>query len=442
MINLFDNYNQESYDLHNSLKKSGIFNKTIVINYNGFLPEDVESPFSYFLYKEEVSGEPLYFNRLEIPKYWEIESDNNSAVIKDYNKVRANIHYVEPKHKRLVHYVEWLDEQGNIRSVDHYNKYGYRYASSAYNNGIGIVNTSYFNAAGKEVIVENHVTQDIILNEDDNKILIFKNKLEFVEYYLKINNLYKENVVYNTLANPFLLTTRNSNPGHDILVWQEDIGDSLPGNMLFILENDIRTKSIIVPNKEVYKKIISLVTDNKKHMFKPLGYVYEFVREETYNNQIFILTNSDQIEHIEYILNNVTDAWVHIAAITEMSPKLMSLIHKAKNITLHPNASISKINNLFGECTYYLDINHSNELLSAVRTAFDNKMLILGFENTVHNRNYIAKDNIYNSEDVEKLVEKINKSIVDKEYKDESIKNQLSFANFVSEEEYRKCFNV
>ena len=55
----------------------------------------------------------------------------------------------------------------------------------------------------------------------------------------------------------------------------------------------------------------------------------------------------------------------------------------------------------------YLDINYSNELLQAVRQAFEHNLLILGFNQTVHNRLYIAPDHLFESSEVSALVETI-----------------------------------
>ena len=49
MIQLFDYYNQETQDLHDSLLAAGYDCPTIVIEANGFLPDNMISPYTYFL---------------------------------------------------------------------------------------------------------------------------------------------------------------------------------------------------------------------------------------------------------------------------------------------------------------------------------------------------------------------------------------------------------
>ena len=58
-------------------------------------------------------------------------------------------------------------------------------------------------------------------------------------------------------------------------------------------------------------------------------------------------------------------------------------------------------------CDIYLDINHANEILSAVRRAFLNNQVILAFSTTAHNLDYVAPEHIYKPEDVSDLIEVI-----------------------------------
>ncbi len=63
MLNLFDSYTLESKDLHSSLILSGIDNPTMIINDDGWLPDNVTSPIQYFLKKRwsKISWETFIF---------------------------------------------------------------------------------------------------------------------------------------------------------------------------------------------------------------------------------------------------------------------------------------------------------------------------------------------------------------------------------------------
>ena len=68
------------------------------------------------------------------------------------------------------------------------------------------------------------------------------------------------------------------------------------------------------------------------------------------------------------------------------------------------------------QADFYLDINHHQELMQAVRQAFENEMLTVGFENTVHDRHFIAPENIYAPEQVEQMVQKLKRAASDRAY--------------------------
>lgn len=54
MIELYDRYSQESRDLHESLVATGLSQLGVVIDADGFLPDGLVSPFTYYLgYEKE-----------------------------------------------------------------------------------------------------------------------------------------------------------------------------------------------------------------------------------------------------------------------------------------------------------------------------------------------------------------------------------------------------
>ena len=83
------------------------------------------------------------------------------------------------------------------------------------------------------------------------------------------------------------------------------------------------------------------------------------------------------------MVETLPDFKFHIAAITEMSDKLMQLDQYA-NVHLYPSINIDRVNELYQLCDIYLDINEGNEILNAVEQAFDYELLILGYRQTAH----------------------------------------------------------
>src|SRR5699024_4369678 len=115
--------------LAKALYMADIKHPTVVMNYSGFLPPEVESPFEYYI-DQNSDGKARYFNQIKQPDLWEVRRNNNTGEVYEINKKRANIIYTEPKHLRLVERVEWLNEAGRVRSIDHYDSHGNLFAET------------------------------------------------------------------------------------------------------------------------------------------------------------------------------------------------------------------------------------------------------------------------------------------------------------------------
>ena len=407
---LLDNYGEESDMLRQSFRSAGFTGPVVVIEDDGFLPEDVISVYQYFCgdfrKSDTVPGKPRFFNQIELPDYWEISGTNARGQVHDLNRERGRIFYAEPKHKRLVRVVDWLDENGVARFSDHYNKYGAIYARTFFNKEAKRFCRAYFDAEGRETLLENFLTQNIILNRE-GRTYVLENKVELTLKVLEELGAMGSRIFYNSLSTPLFVSERMpEGRQEDVLFWQENTRDDIPGNMQMILDgNSKRTKSIYVQKKDSYDRLIRLGAS--KEMLKPLGFVYPFSRENTYQNEALICTNSDRIEKVEELINAIPNMHFHITAITEMSSKLMSL-SRYENVTLYPGASVQRINELFDRCDYYLDINHESEIVSAVKQAFLHNLLILGFKETLHNRSFVAAKHVFKGhEDMVAFLKKI-----------------------------------
>lgn len=400
-ILLLDKYDQGGQDLHTSLKLSGFDCPTVVIEDDGFLPDDVMSVYGFFLgdFKAVLGDKamPKYFNEITVPDYWEISGTNVNGKVQDLYKERGRIFYAEPKHKRLVKVVDWYDERGVVRSSDHYNRYGAIYGRTIFNAKGQKVNKTYFSAEGKEIIVENFVTGDIILNEG-NEVKIFRNKTEFVLHFFVRANFKQNRIFFNSLSTPFFVSNRlKPQVKRDVLFWQEPKREDIPGNMQSIFNGEAsRTVTVMVQKKKSYDKLIELGA--KKSMVHKLGFIYPFVKENKHQPEALICTNSDNIEHCEDLVKALPQMHFHIAALTEMSSKLMGM-GTYDNVSLYPGVKMTILDELFATCDYYFDINHEMEIASAVRKAFLHNQLIFSFEETVHNENYVADELVFSASD-------------------------------------------
>ena len=438
IILLLDYFNRGSQDLVDSFKNAKLDFQAVVINDDGFLPDDVTNVFEYFLgdFKSgNCPGKPLYFNQISVPDYWEIGGNNSSGSVHDKDRERARIFYAEPKNKRLVKVVDWIDESGVVRLSEHYNKYGCKYAITSFNKKGQKVNKTYFDVNGKEIIVENFVTTDIILNYED-RTFIFKNRTEFVSYYIKRMGWEGSRVFFNSLSTPFFVSNALAagQSKDDILFWQEATGNEIPGNMNFIFENEAsRCGHVIVQNHPSYQRLIKLGAPKAK--VSELGFIYSFKKENLGRPEALICTNTENVEKLAEILEALPEVKFHVTALTEMSGKLLSH-ERFENAIMYPNIKISTLMRLFVQCDFYLDINHEGEIVEGTRNAFMHNQLILAFNETSHSKEYTDPSNVFGAKDYMLLIKKLKEVLADKDALAKAMDAQRAHGLAASVEDY------
>lgn len=440
IVLLMDNFSENSKKLYTSLRMAKIECSVVVLEDNGFLPEDVMSVYGYFLgdYKNAPGsfGRPRYFNQITVPDYWEISGNNRQGKISDCGRERGRIFYANPLNKRLVRVVDWMDDRGVVRSSDHYNQYGALCARTTFNARGQRFMKTYFSADGKEAIVENYVTHDIIVN-DGEQVRIFKNKTELAVYVLQAAGLSDKRICYNTLSTSFFISERLQNPARqNVLFWQEARREDIPGNMLGILNGkDSYTGTIMVQRKKAYDRLLELGANPR--VLHPLGFIYPFQRQNGHGHEVLICTNSDNIAHCTKIIRELPKLHFHIAALTEMSSKLMQE-GENENVTLYPNVKEKQLLELFGRCDWYFDINHENEIVSAVKRAFLRNQLIFAFEETVHNRDYVAEEHLFSKADADGLISAVREISENNDLLDAHLELQRKFAMSETGKVYRE----
>lgn len=439
-ILLFDNYGQDSQSLHTSFKLAGYDLPAAVIEDDGFLPEDVISVYGFFLgdFKTASGGgaKPKYFDEITVPDYWEISGNNNSGKVQDMSRERGRIFYAEPKHKRLVRVVDWYDERGIVRFSDHYNRYGVIFARTIFSEKGKRVNKSYFSPEGREIIVENFVTGDIILNEGE-QVRIFHTKADFVLHFFVKAELKQKRIFFNSLSTPFFVSNKlSASAKRDVLFWQESVNKEIPGNMQMIFNGQAaRTATVMVQKKQPYDKLRTLGA--RRDMVHRLGFIYPFEKENGHKNEALICTNSDRIEYCAELVKALPQMHFHIAALTEMSSKLMSM-EDYDNVSLYPGVKADVLDELFVKCDYYFDINHEAEIVSAVRRAFLHNHLIFAFKETAHNRDFVAEEYIYPSEEASRMIGDIQAAMADEAVLSEHLRRQKEAAFSENAEKYRE----
>ncbi len=230
--------------------------------------------------------------------------------------------------------------------------------------------------------------------------------------------------------------------GEDILFWQEKIKDRIPGNMQAIFKDKApRIKKVMIQDMaslEILREHPEAAPEDK---YTGLGFIYQFEKKNRSESKILICTNSDQIEHLEELAKDVPEFTIFVAALTEMSTKLTDL-SKYPNVKLFPNARPKKLEELFMEADYYLDINHGNEIFNALEKAYLHDLIIIAFEETVHNRHYVAPELICGIDEYRILVNTLKLVLTDADFHQELLDLQYEHAMLATAEEYREKLGI
>ncbi|KKB25725.1 accessory Sec system glycosylation chaperone GtfB [Staphylococcus carnosus] len=449
MINLFERFNQPTETLYFSMMEAGLDHLTVVLNDDGFLPEAVTSPYRFFAENEiKDNDHALYFNEIEVPRFWNIEGDNNQAVIKDMGQVRGKIHYQPNYKQRIVSSVEWLDPQGFVRYRDHYDQFGICFAQTTYDlRGVAIFK-EYFTREGEPLIYVNYTTSNYVLTWH-GKDYFFETEVDFIVFYLEVMGIDLDSFVINHLGTPLSVVYNLNTEGHDYVVWQEhiDVNTALPGNMQLILNEkginrSLRDFTLIVPDRHEYDEIVGKVDKDDKQKVELGGYIYPFMRRNQFTPHILTMTNSDQIENLEELVKLSPHLKFHIGALTEMSSKLMAM-ERYENVKLYPSIERETVKKLYDECDIYLDINSGNEILDAVRRAFLADMLIFAYAETAHNLKYVLDGedgDVFRTADYRELMHKLHQTVDNHEKWRDLLKRQKQQANAVDVGAFRRLF--
>lgn len=446
IILLFDSYHSTSKLLHESFLRGGYDVLAVSMEENDFLPANVLSIYDLILgyYKDGESKtllKPKYFNEIAMPDIWSVSAeDERWGKVTYQREVKGRIHYLKSAKNPLVSSVDWYDRIGGVRFRDHYNRWGYICARTIYDAAGEPMSKSWLSPEGCEVIMENCVTGDIILNDGDT-FKSFRKRIDLFLYCLKELGFEQGRIFFNSLSTPFLMSNRLSNTSRgDVLFWQEIAENEVPANMRMILDKKVgRTEKIVVQTRESYQRLLELGVDENK--IQRLGFIYPFERENEHRPQALICTESDRIEHLEELIREFPKLHFHIAAQTLMSQKLRNL-DQYENVSLYEGVNSSTLDDLFQKCDYYFDINYRTEIVFAVYRAFLNKQLIFAFQETVHNKEYIASDHIYHITEFERMVSDIQGVMKNKSVMNAHLKKQWTEAMAETRQSYARMLNL
>ena len=486
MILFLDHNTPEASFLLHSLREAGCAPRAVYLEDDGFLPEEVSSPYRFWCQRQrQTPSHPRYFDRLEVPDGWEIRSTGAEGSIWDYDRQRARIHYAPPADRRYIQSVDWLDESGNTIWTDHYDDEGSLFARTACDAKGRPVLKSYYAKDGTEAITENLQSHVILLRDQTGKStasseqgasqvdrnFIFRNKTEFVLHYLKAAGADCERILLNSLSYPLFVQRRlradaescgkketdgkdlqagrsAGQKNGDLLFWQEDIYGKLPGNMVAVMNDPRGIGRIVVQSPGVLDKILDQLhahaeengirdPERAERMVTSLGYLYPVENPPKQERSICILTNSDAIEKLDELTAALPDYVFHIGALTEMSDRLLRM-QKKNNVRLYPGMTGSRARELVSGCEFCLDINHGSEVMDTVREAYLSQTVILAFQETRHNAMFTADRNTFAAADWEKMAETLRRAAASAEERRHLLKLQDGKAMRAAVDEYSR----
>ncbi len=377
MIAFFDKYTENAGKLQETMRCMGEDAKIAVLSGEGFLPSGILSPYDFFSYGSRQEGfaeKDLFYNFIPLPEFWEVRLTGGTGGIFDMGCEKAKIYFREPAEKRNVQRVEWHMEDGWVYKIDYYNKYALKYASEFLDTERNVESRVYYSEKNQEMVVEQPVNHMISLLDRGMVRELFDSRAEFIAGYLEEAGLGEEECV---------LFVQEEKTFEDLSLTSE------AGKMW--------TK-VLFSDPGLLNQYVGMGGTNGFRFYE----IPEQYRENHGRGEAMILTASDRVEQIEYLISVLPEMRFHIAAHTQVSDKLRKL-EESGNVRVYPQISRQDLDMLWDTCDFYLDINHYYEIYDAVNAAHTRNQIILGFDNTVHHRELLADEGIFAEAEQEKM---------------------------------------
>lgn len=367
-------YSEEGRKFQEALEKAGVECRNVVLEDDGFLPERVISPYEYYILqqnREKHAERKVHYNFLELPEFWEIRPKGD---IWDMGRKRGSVVCTEPVAKGIVQRVEWQTKDGWVYRIDCYNKYGLMYASEFVGKDREVESKVYYSDNRQEVIVEQPQNDVITLLQEGKIRAFFLSYQAFLEFFLE-----------------------EAGCSGDRVLWIEEEEDLSLLNR--ITGGNRFWKCLVFRKKEWLDRYPAGGGEN--------GYVYYEIPVEypanSESGEALILTASDKIAGIEDLIRELPEIRFHIAANTQVSDKLFNL-QRYTNVKVYPQIGKDDLENLWRKCSFYLDINFHWEIHDAINQASWRNLLILGFEDTLHRKELVAKECVLPGQDYEGMI--------------------------------------
>lgn len=424
-----------SNDKNTELKNLALFMKLPCVFVNLYEKESTQvyTPWNYYSNGgPDDSGKPMFWLDLTAQSDWSFRGgDIRKGQIFDGDEHLANVYFREPFEDQCIDQIEWF-RNGEVYARDCYNSSGIKYAETVVNNGTDII-VKYPGPNGLPAVVEWSDLGFVTVKKDGQENL-YENQEQFYAAFLK----------------DFLA----EHSEETVLFYEPELLRYIPEGMrcvLFVLDDVCRelnepgvrkSLSVIVAGRPwISHSLTSAIKEGEIPKIIEIGYLVDRSVGHSVQNAL-IVTRSQNIEHLQSLVEGLPELHFHIAAGTMMAPDLMAF-DRYPNVTLYPNSPRNRILQLMHECAFYLDINHYLEYEGIVSAALRMDRLVYAFDNTAHQRSCIPDDHIYMKEEADQMVSDISRAMYDPNWLEESLSVQRSVIGITDEQidELKKIFS-
>ena len=366
MLALFNNFDDATKELMQSLETAGIAFTPLVIQYDGELPDGALCPFVTYTGVERT-GDPRFFNEVPVPALCEIRQGKeiHGEILRD-GHVIGRINY-EANSFRQVESVDWLLTDRTLGYTDHYDRYGNHYATTHYCDGVAY--QTVYQGAGEWQIEVNHVSR-VVTMRSPHSLLTFATLTDFVSYFIDDQRLADDRVLINSLSYPLFVMRERAVEPNTTLFWQEPMPGDVPDNMTIELEQPRALARVVFCDQRLQRKVAVRFPHTAADLTY-LAHIGQFADKRGFEpKRAFTLTNSDEIPALVELLEAFPDVTFLVAALTLMSEKLHDLARTYPNLKLSPTINHTGIKSELDRASVYLDINAGAHVLDVVKAAY------------------------------------------------------------------------
>jgi accessory Sec system glycosyltransferase GtfB len=329
----------------------------------------------------------------QVPSYYSITSDTNRyGYIHHLGQKKGTIWYRRDRQNVCADRVERLDENGNIVRMDYYNRYGFISFSDFYNGSKEAKSRCYYSSDNKPVLNYSYDTGAYCLVQDSRVVLSFEGKDSLISFCMILVHETGKRMISTSVQQLRLLMKNNLLDNQTNILLFESADEYIQYLKEPILHRE--SQRILLMNNES-SKIYATAVSKPTYMIR---YVSKKRRALPKELHALTMTASDQVEGLAELAQANPQITFHVAACTKVSPALLAY-ERYENVKIYPNIPLQKMSELFSSSSFYLDINHFGEVYDAIATAACMPLLIMGFEDTLHNPAYILPEYVFSAGD-------------------------------------------